>query len=209
LCDAIVYCVVAHGHILVYPIPGPEGSLEQGKRLINWVWYRNTQKGPALDATLTDRTGIRRPVSVGAGAVRDDSIAELRAACEILPPPLAEVVTQTAKPFVQAVFDVAVERMAFGRVALIGDAAFALRPHVAVGTAKATEDAYTLACSVGAFGADIAVALQTWEPAQLSLGRSALERARDAGDRSQFQQSWSVGDPLPFGLYEAGDSRMS
>ena len=32
--------------------------------------------------------------------------------------------------------------MAFGRVALIGDAAFAARPHAAAGTAKAAEDAF-------------------------------------------------------------------
>lgn len=45
--------------------------------------------------------------------------------------------------------------MAFGRTALIGDAAFALRPHIAVGTAKAAEDELTLAAAVGASPEDI------------------------------------------------------
>ena len=35
-------------------------------------------------------------------------------------------------------------RMAFGRICLIGDAAFALRPHIGVGTAKAADDAWQL-----------------------------------------------------------------
>jgi 2,6-dihydroxypyridine 3-monooxygenase len=207
--DAIVYCVVSHGHILVYPIPSHEGSLEEGQRLVNWVWYRNVEQGSALDATLTDRTGTRRPVSVAAGAVRDESVAQLQAAASVLPAPLAEVVRKTEQPFVQAVFDIAVSRMALDRVALIGDAAFALRPHVAVGTAKAAEDGYTLARAVGASVDDIPAGLRRWEPAQLSLGQSALERAREAGDRAQFEGTWRVGDPLPFGLYVDGDSRMS
>ena len=50
-----------------------------------------------------------------------------------------------AEPFVQLIVDVAVPRMVFGRICLLGDAAFALRPHAAVGTAKAAEDAWQLA----------------------------------------------------------------
>jgi 2-polyprenyl-6-methoxyphenol hydroxylase-like FAD-dependent oxidoreductase len=54
-------------------------------------------------------------------------------------------VTATSEPFVQAVFDIEVPRMAFGRVCLLGDAAFALRPHIAAGTAKAAADGWALA----------------------------------------------------------------
>ena len=39
------------------------------------------------------------------------------------------------------IVDLEVPRMAFGRSCLIGDAAFALRPHIGVGTAKAADDA--------------------------------------------------------------------
>ena len=42
----------------------------------------------------------------------------------------------------QVIFDIEVPRMAFGRVCLIGDAAFAVRPHIAAGTAKAASDAW-------------------------------------------------------------------
>ena len=40
--------------------------------------------------------------------------------------------------------------MVFGRVCLIGDAAFTARPHIAVGTAKACEDAWTLTAALDA-----------------------------------------------------------
>jgi 2,6-dihydroxypyridine 3-monooxygenase len=62
-----------------------------------------------------------------------------------LAPPLAEVVTHVAEPFIQAIYDIEVSRMAFGRICLIGDAAFAVRPHAAAGTAKAAADGWALA----------------------------------------------------------------
>ena len=45
----------------------------------------------------------------------------------------------------QVVYDIDVPRMALGRVCLIGDAAFAVRPHAAAGTAKAAADGWALA----------------------------------------------------------------
>jgi 2,6-dihydroxypyridine 3-monooxygenase len=207
--DAISYCILPNSHILIYPIPGAGGSTEPGERLINWVWYRNCPEGPALETMLTDRRGERQPVAVGAGSVADGVVETLRAeAAEVLPGPLAEMVGRSPEPFVQVVLDVAVDQMAFGRTALIGDAAFALRPHVAAGTAKAAEDAYLLTEALVDADGDVAKALAAWEPGQLALGRRALERTREAGIRSQFENSWEAGDPLPFGLYEDGDSAM-
>ena len=146
-------------------------------------------------------------MSVPAGAVPERRIADLRAAAgEQLPPPLVDLVSHTAAPFLQAVFDIEIPRMAFQRQCLIGDAAFAARPHAAAGSAKAAEDGYRLACAIRAAHGDVLVALTQWESAQLNLGRSVLARTREAGDRSQFHGTWMVGDPLPFGLYEVGDS---
>jgi 2,6-dihydroxypyridine 3-monooxygenase len=98
--------------------------------------------------------------------------------------------------------------MAFGRVCLIGDAAFALRPHAAAGTAKAAEDAWTLGQAVHACAGNVVAALDRWQTGQLTLGRQVLNRARNAGDRSQFENTWRVGDPLPLGLYQVGDSSL-
>jgi 2,6-dihydroxypyridine 3-monooxygenase len=98
--------------------------------------------------------------------------------------------------------------MVFGRVCLMGDAAFALRPHAAVGTAKAAEDAWQLGRSLQAAGGDLTGALREWESRQLELGGQVLARTCRAGDHSQFEGSWQVGEPLPFGLYEVGDSAL-
>ncbi len=209
LLGAITYHLLPHGHVLTYPIPGPDGSVQPGRRLTNWLWYRNVAEGEALDALMTDRDGTLRATSLAPGAVADVPLAALRADAEaMLPPPLAELVRATDEPFVQVVVDIEVPRMAFARAALVGDAAFALRPHAAVGSAKAAEDAWKLGEAMVAEGFDVPAALARWEPGQLALGRGALERTRRAGERSQFECSWQVGEPLPFGLYEVSDSSL-
>ncbi len=209
LLGAIVYHLVPHGHFLAYPIPNVDGSVEPGRRLTNWLWYRNVAEGEDLDALMTDRGGVRRPVSLAPGAVAPSRLEELRAAAGAeLPPPVAELVAVTAEPFVQVVFDIEVPRMAFGRACLLGDAAFALRPHAAVGSAKAAEDAWRLGEALRGSALDVAAALDRWEPGQLALGRGALERTRRAGERAQHTGEWRVGEPLPWGLYEVGDSAL-
>ena len=96
-------------------------------------------------------------------------------------------------------------RMAMGRVALIGDAACAARPHAAAGTAKAAADGWALAAALEEAGGDIAAALRKWEPAQLQLSDALLRRVVDMGERSQFPNTWTPGDPdLRFGLYGPG-----
>jgi len=209
LLGAIGYHIMDRSHFLTYPIPGADGSAEEGRRLTNWLWYRNVAEGEDLDALMTDRGGVRRPVSLAPGAVAPSRLEELRAAAAAeLPRPVAELVAVTAEPFVQVVFDIEAPRMAFGRACLLGDAAFALRPHAAVGSAKAAEDAWRLGEALRGSGLDVAAALERWEPGQLALGRGALARARRAGERAQRSGEWRIGEPLPWGLYEVGDSAL-
>jgi 2,6-dihydroxypyridine 3-monooxygenase len=205
--DAITYYVYANSHILVYPIPGLDGSVEPGGRLVNIVWYRNYQAGDDVDHLLVDRNGVRRDVSIPPGALSDDHVTEARAtATARLPACLAEVVTAIDELFVQVVFDMEIDRMVEGRTALIGDAAFSVRPHAAAGTAKAAADAWTLHEAIAKGGDDVEAVLAAWEPAQLELGRSLLARTRSIGRRSQFDDSWVAGDPdLIFGLYAPGN----
>jgi len=204
--DAITYQVMAGSHILVYPIPGLDGSLAPGDRLINFVWYVNVAEGPELGRLMTGRDGIRRGVTLPPGAATDEAVTRMRrAAGGLLAAPIAEVVTGVAEPFVQVIYDIEVPRMASGRVCLIGDAAFAVRPHAAAGTAKAAQDGWALAEELTACDGDVPAALAAWERRQLALGRSLLARTRQIGDSSQFTGTFRPGDPrLIFGLHEPG-----
>jgi 2,6-dihydroxypyridine 3-monooxygenase len=205
--DAITYQVLKDSHILVYPIPGPDGALTPGERLVNFVWYVNVAEGEELDELMTGRDGVRRAVSLPPGAARAAAVAALRhAAASELAAPIAAVVTDVAEPFVQVVYDIGVPRMAFGRVCLLGDAAFAVRPHAAAGTAKAAADGWALAAALTASGGDVPAALARWERDQLALGRDLLVRCREIGDSSQFGGTFRPGDRrLIFGLYGPGN----
>jgi 2,6-dihydroxypyridine 3-monooxygenase len=205
LCDAITYYIYANSHILVYPVPGADGSVRPGERLFNFVWYRNYLACGDLEDVLTDADRARHELSLPPGAARLEHVAEVRAvAAARLPARIAEVVLATDRPFLQAVFDMEVPRMVFGRICLIGDAAFAVRPHAAAGTAKAAENAWTLAAALERQTA-LNAALSDWEPNQLALGRQLLERTRRIGRRSQVDGSWQPGDPeLIFGLHGPG-----
>ncbi len=205
LTDAITYYVYANSHILVYPIPGLDGSVDDGDRLINFVWYRNYLEGDDLDDLLTDRSGARRDLSVPPGTVADHHVAEMRAtAAARLPDIVKLLVAAAAEPFLQVVYDIEVDQMAFGRVCLLGDAAFAARPHAAAGSAKAADDGWALAAALRKADS-VPDAMAAWEPDRLALGRSLLARTRDIGRRSQVDNNWKPGDPdLIFGLYAPG-----
>ncbi|HKY78252.1 MAG TPA: FAD binding domain-containing protein [Acidimicrobiia bacterium] len=204
--EAITYHLMPASHILAYPIPNVDGTVTPGGRQFNWAWYRNVAEGAPLDDLMTAVDGRRHPLSLPPGAVQSHHVDDLRTVAKHLPAPLAEVVLGTAEPFVQLIVDIAVPRMVIGRVCILGDAAFALRPHAAVGTAKAAEDAWRFARALEADPDNIDRALATWETTQLELGRQVFTRTCQAGNRSQFEGTWQVGEPLPFGLYEVGDS---
>lgn len=208
LADSLTYHVLEDGHILAYPIPALDGAVKVDNRLINWIWYRNVAEGDALADLLTDVNGMRQKVSLGPGRVRAEHVKELQtSASGALPPILAEAVTSTDEPFLQAIFDVEVARMVSGRACVIGDAAFALRPHAAAGTAKAAADGWALAEALENAGGDAPRALAAWEPRQLELGRAVLARTKELGARSQFLGTFTPGDPyLRFGLHSPGDS---
>jgi 2,6-dihydroxypyridine 3-monooxygenase len=206
LSDALNYSVAANTHCVMYTIPGMDGELVEGRRLINYVWYRNVAAGPELAELTTDIRGFECPVSIHPGAVQQRYVDEMRASAAVtLAPAVAEVIAKTGQPYVQVVFDTRIPGMADGRVAIIGDAAFAARPHAAAGTAKAAADAWALYEHLAACEAGIPQTLKQWEPGQLELGNRLIDRVAAMGARSQFTNTWVPGDPdLRFGLYGPG-----
>ena len=205
LSDAITYAFYANSHILVYPIPSPSGSVAPGERLINTVWYRNYAVGCDFADLMTDATGRRHDPTLPPGAAREEHVAEMRAhALARLPSVVSEAVVAAKEPFVQAVYDLEVDRMAFGRACLIGDAGFVMRPHAAAGTAKAAANAWGLAQAME--NADsIPDALKAWEPEQLQIGRDLVRRTQRLGFASQVDGSWtSPTDESLFRLRDEG-----
>src|SRR5215211_4541288 len=174
LAGVLTYHLGDRTHVLSYEIPAPGA----GGRSVNWVWYRNVPDGEPLERLLTDRRGAVHDLSLPPGFVAEEHVAELREAAGALPPAFCQLIRATPDPFVQVIVDLEVPAMVRGRVCLVGDAAFALRPHIAAGTAKAAADARALADAIAAAGGAVPAALAAWEPPQLALGRATTRRTR-------------------------------
>jgi 2-polyprenyl-6-methoxyphenol hydroxylase-like FAD-dependent oxidoreductase len=175
------------GHCLCYLVPGAEGELAPGARRLNWVWYVNVDAGADLERHLTDARGVLRELSVPPGSASQAFVTDVHARARVvLPDVLAELVTGTHEPFVQAIVDLASPRMAWQRVCLLGDAAFVPRPHTAASTAKAAGDVLALAAALGEHGpGNEPDALRSWEPDRLAVGRALGAHGRRLGLRSQ------------------------
>ncbi|PRC47072.1 monooxygenase, partial [Mycobacterium sp. ITM-2017-0098] len=116
LADSITYSVAPNTHVVMYTIPGMDGELDYGKRLLNYVWYRNVADGAELHELTTDIRGFESPVSLHPGSVQQRYIDEMRAAAaEQLAPAVAEVIICTEQPFLQVVSDTRIPGMVDGR----------------------------------------------------------------------------------------------
>ena len=170
---------------LTYLVPGRDGAIEPGKRRVNWVWYRRLAPA-SLPSLFLARDGTQRDGSLPPGAMRDDNRLELvDAGRRLLAPTLAALVDATPAPFAQAILDLSVERMAFGRAVLLGDAACLVRPHTAAGVAKAAENAVGLAEALRGVvhGPAFDAALAGWESRQLATNASLSDLGISLGTR--------------------------
>jgi 2-polyprenyl-6-methoxyphenol hydroxylase-like FAD-dependent oxidoreductase len=170
---------------LTYLVPGRDGTVEPGKQRVNWVWYRRLSYDKLPELFLS-RDGTQRDGSLPPGAMRDDNRSELvDAGRNLLAPTLAALVNATHAPFAQAIQDLVVERMVFGRAVLLGDAACLVRPHTAAGVAKAADNAVGLAEAMQAFarGTAFDAALSRWERDQQKINASLSALGISLGTR--------------------------
>jgi len=185
--EKFTFFQMPHSHILCYLVPGAGGELTVGKRRLNWVWYWNVPQGEPLHALLTDTAGQLHHYSVPPGAVSKDLLLEQQAvATQLLPEVFQHLVRATAEPFIQPIYDLASPRMVFGRVCVLGDAAFVPRPHTAASTAKAVTNAIALAETLQVHYGDVVTAFKAWESSQLQLGNYLKRLGMSLGNRSQF-----------------------
>ena len=179
---------------LGYPVAGPDNDLRPGHRRYNVVWYRPADEATKLKWLLTDERGVTHAISIPPPLIRREAIAEMRADAErLIAPQFRQIVRLIAEPILQPIYDLESPRMAFGRVAVVGDAAFVARPHVAAGVSKAADDAAALAGALQR-EPDVESALKVFEAARLPENYRIIERARHLGaylqaSRTQEEQA--------------------
>ncbi len=183
------FCLPNGEQMLGYPVAGSGNDTRPGKRRYNFVWYRPASEHEELVSLLTDDDGHHYPTGIPPLKVSWKHIAHMRkVAQEILAPQYAEILEKTAAPFLQAIYDVRSEQIVFGRIALMGDAAFVGRPHVGMGVTKAGDEAMVIAKHIAALGATPA-ALKAYSDERLKLGQQVVARAQYLGRYMQAQGS--------------------
>jgi 2-polyprenyl-6-methoxyphenol hydroxylase-like FAD-dependent oxidoreductase len=189
LFDFMSFTLPPGEQLLGYPVAGPDNDLRPGHRRYNVIWYRPADETTKLPWLLTDEAGTTHALSIPPPLIRREAIAEMRAAAERLAgPQFRQIVRLMDEPILQPIYDLESPRMAFGRVAILGDAAFVARPHVAAGVSKAADDAAALATALQAEG-DVERALKRFEAARLPENYRIIERARHLGAYLQATQT--------------------
>lgn len=198
-----IYCLPPGELFLAYPVPGTDNETQPGERAYNIVWYRPTTPEKLADF-CTDATGKCHGTSIPPPLLRPDVIAWAKAqARALVAPQVAEVFERDPRPFFQAIFDLASPRIVFGRVALLGDAAFIARPHPGAGTTKCAMDAECLADGIAARGIDAGLA--HYQRQQGAFGSGLVKQGQQDGsyltdqlkprqERRNKDVSWGVED---------------
>lgn len=178
LLDRFAFYHFERSHILGYLVAGPGGETDPGLRRYNWVWYRRVDDLPAL---LTDRSGKTHPFSLAPGGVPQAAIDAMTAdARALLPPPFVAAVAAEPQPFIQAIFDYEAPSLVKGRLVLLGDAGFVVRPHTAMGVSKAAGDALALRYALE-HAPDLGQALALYADDRLRVGREIAAYGRRLG----------------------------
>lgn len=175
------FCFPPGGQLIGYPMSGQDGSVAPGSRRYCFVWYRHVAAGDELDDLLTDDVGRRHDHSIPPPLIRRTHIEALhRDGMRDLPPRFTEIFRKADGHLLQPIYDLQSRHIAFGRVALLGDAAFVCRPHVGVGVLKAAQDAAALAQCLDQCDA-VPEALARYEEARLQDGVDAVAFGRQLG----------------------------
>jgi 2-polyprenyl-6-methoxyphenol hydroxylase-like FAD-dependent oxidoreductase len=176
-----LFCVPEGSLALCYAVPARNGDLRVGHRDYNCAWYRPVDEAE-LAELCTDTSGKCHGTSIPPPLVRPEVVSDFRQAARAeLASPMADVLTRGEQPFFQAIYDLASPRLVFGRVALLGDAAFVARPHVGAGVTKAALDATCLATAIAGHGGDLDAALARYGSERQRFGDWIVGRGRDLG----------------------------
>jgi len=179
--DHIIFSFVDSGFMLTMEVPGAADATGDDAQRFYFIWYRPTASDDVLRDMFTDASGKYHGVAIPPPLIRPVFIEEMKAdAAAEFWATVAEPVIRAPQPLLQAISDMESDRLVFGRVAIMGDAAFIARPHVASGITKAALDAESLADSLSAHG-DLETGLSAFETARLSFGREIVAHSRRLG----------------------------
>ncbi|MGE3245875.1 MAG: FAD-dependent monooxygenase [Beijerinckiaceae bacterium] len=177
----VVNCFPEGEQLLTMAVPGADEDIRPGYRRFYVIWYRRVAPDRLHDM-FTDASGKHHGLTIPPPLIRKEFVDDVRAAAKSsLPPAAASVVAAAPQLLLQAIGDMDSPQLVFGRVAIMGDAAFIARPHSAAGVSKAALDALCLADELAASGNTVEAALTAYNEKRLAFGKSLVGHARYLG----------------------------
>lgn len=175
-----VFYLPPQQEVITYPISGFNNELTPGKRRYNFIWYRVADAQKMKEMNVDER-GVQHEFSVPPPLIRKDLIAQMYAdARDIMPEVMLDCVMTMKQPFITPIYDFTADRIVFGRVAMVGDAAANARPHMGFGVAKAGGDAMALARHLRD-NEDIDTALKAYNAERQPIGNTIVNHSRKLG----------------------------
>ncbi len=172
---ALCWMSYAGGHGPFFLVPGPDGSVARGKRVVNWALY--------LRVTEVERAELltgRNPPAYD-GPLPADREARLKSWVPlVLPEYYAEIVQKSAGTYVQKVHESEVPAYCKGHVCLAGDAGALARPHTGTGVLKGITDAITLGETLTGHP-PLDEALTLWSREQTAFGNELVKLGSQIG----------------------------
>ncbi|KAH6706284.1 hypothetical protein BKA61DRAFT_660141 [Leptodontidium sp. MPI-SDFR-AT-0119] len=186
------YFCFKDNYILLYIIPGADGSLDHGHRRYNWVWYHPlAANSPSFTEIMTDTSGIVHRNTLPAGSMNPDAWRKYKSiAMAEMCPPFADVVEKTTQPFVTAISDLACPRAVAmgGRLLITGEALNLVRPHMALSTTASAKQALLLE---KVFRGEMSI--EQWEKQVLHEGRISKLKTNAFGIFQLYGPLYAVG----------------
>ncbi len=168
------------GHGIFYFVPGPDGSIAPGKRLVNWGVYVQVPES-TLASFFTDKEGDVHEGSLPPGGMPLSTEMPLKERMwKIMPDYYAAILNKTPNTFAYAIYDCQVPAYRKGRVCLVGDAGAFARPHTAAGALKGINDAVALGEALKTHES-LDEALTSWDRARTETNNTLVRFGNQLG----------------------------
>jgi hypothetical protein len=183
------------GHMVIYYVPGFDGSTQEGERLYNWAAYVPVSYDD-LPEFMIDRDGQKRTGSLPPGTIRDEEEHRLKQLMyDNLPGYYADIVARTENTYAQLIYTADLPGYGRDRVGLIGDAGIVVQPFTGSGIFKGFNNAKDLVAELDAHET-VDDALQSWSRRQTEGSKRILA----LGEQMEEAFIWN---PLDFANADA------
>ena len=177
------------GHLVLYFVPGHDGSVKPGERWVNWAAYIPITEED-LPGFLVDKNGEQHEGSMPPGLMRPEEENRLKQLMrDHLPTYYADIITNSENTFAQPIYNVEMPAYYKDRMCLFGDAGSVAQPFTGSGVFKGVNNALDLAAALEVHDS-VDAALSEWSKAQTA----AAKRLVILGEQMEQAWIWAAAD---------------